>query len=121
MARTEFKSSQVKNGCIELQDLNTTKPGKAVITKVLQGTGIELVSTGADQGTGNVTINIATYHYTQPVAITTWTILHNLNKFPTIITIDDTGSEIVGDVQFIDLNSVAITFNPPTSGQAYLS
>ena len=121
MARTELKSSQVKDGSVELQDLNTTKTGKAVITKVLPGTGIELISTGADIGTGNVTIGLASYHYIQSVVIPVWTILHNLNKFPTIIAIDESGSEIVGDVQFIDLNSVSITFNPPTSGQAYLS
>lgn len=37
-------------------DLNISETGKALITNLVAGEGIELVSTGADVGTGEVTI-----------------------------------------------------------------
>jgi hypothetical protein len=41
-------------------NLDTTTVGSAVIVKAVQGTGISLSSTGADAGTGDVTINLGT-------------------------------------------------------------
>lgn len=58
MPKTELKSSQIKNGEVWREDLNTATTGKAVITKVIAGTAISLSSTGADSGTGDVTINV---------------------------------------------------------------
>jgi len=52
-----FTGNQVKDGTIKRIDLNTTETGQAVITRVLPGTGIIFESsTGADPGTGDVTI-----------------------------------------------------------------
>ena len=47
------------------------------------------------------------------------TINHNLNKFPSVTTVDTTGSHIIGDVQHIDANSFKITFNVPFSAKVY--
>jgi len=48
---------QIRDMSVCRVDLNTTTAGKAVITKVVQGTGITITSTGQDSGTGDVTIN----------------------------------------------------------------
>ena len=47
------------------------------------------------------------------------TINHNLNKFPSVTTVDTTGAHIIGDVQHINTNSFKITFNVPFSAKVY--
>lgn len=57
MARTQVRSEQLGNSEVKREDLNVTEVGQSVITRILAGTGITLSSTGADSGTGDVTIN----------------------------------------------------------------
>lgn len=57
MARTFIGGALVEDGSIERADLNTADTGKAVIRKVVAGTGIQISSTGADAGTGDVTVS----------------------------------------------------------------
>ena len=60
-----------------------------------------------------------TFVFTQAVPATDWVVNHNLNKFPSVTTVDTTGSHIIGDVQHIDANSFKITFNVPFSAKVY--
>lgn len=58
MARSLFNASlQIQAGTITRSLHNTTTAGSAVINKVIAGTNITFSSTGADAGTGDVTIN----------------------------------------------------------------
>lgn len=57
MGATQLKGKQVLDGSIQRVDLDVSTTGQAVITKIIQGTGISLSSTGVDAGTGDVTIN----------------------------------------------------------------
>ncbi|WP_337043871.1 hypothetical protein [Emticicia sp. 17c] len=67
MARTNVKGTQVSDGSITRDDLNTATAGKAVITRLAVGDGLSISSsTGADTGTGNVVIGAdMTYLNTQ--------------------------------------------------------
>lgn len=57
MARTNVKGTQVLDGSVGRADLNTTVSGSAVITKLIAGNGVAIsTSTGADSGTGDVTV-----------------------------------------------------------------
>lgn len=67
MARTQLKSLQIGDEAVERSDLNTTTPGSAVIRKIIAGTNVELISTGADSGTGDVTINVNLSGESNPV------------------------------------------------------
>lgn len=68
MARTRLKSLQINDntitsgqiidGAVTRSDLNTSTSGSAVIRKLVQGTGLSISSTGADSGTGDVTVNL---------------------------------------------------------------
>lgn len=58
MPRTEAKSLQIKDGQVKRQDLDTTTSGQAVVTKIVAGNNVTISSTGADAGTGDVTINV---------------------------------------------------------------
>jgi hypothetical protein len=57
MARTQLSATQILNRSLQEEDMDITTPGKAMITRVVAGTGITLSSTGIDPGTGVVTIN----------------------------------------------------------------
>ena len=54
-------------------------------------------------------------------AKSTWTITHNMNKFPSVYTVDTANSVVEGLVEYIDKNSLIVTFNFPFSGKAYLN
>jgi hypothetical protein len=56
--------------------------------------------------------------FTQISAATTWSINHNLGKYPSIEAMDSTKRIIQGDIQHIDLNNSQITFNSAVSGGA---
>jgi hypothetical protein len=57
MPQTLIRGKQVLDGSIQRADLDTTTVGQAVVAKLIQGTNINLSSTGADAGTGDVTIS----------------------------------------------------------------
>lgn len=56
MGRTQLTTREI--GSVQRNDFDTTTSGQAVITKAVAGTNISLSSTGADAGTGDVTISI---------------------------------------------------------------
>jgi hypothetical protein len=57
MATTNIRGAQILNNTVQRQDLDTSTVGQAVITKIVQGIGVSLSSTGADSGTGDVTVS----------------------------------------------------------------
>ena len=61
------------------------------------------------------------YVHTQSVAASVWTITHNLDKYPSVTVVDSGENVVVGDVQYIDRNSLTVAFNGAFSGKAYLN
>lgn len=59
--------------------------------------------------------------FNQAVASATWTVQHNLNKFPSCTMVLSTGQQGYGDVTFIDENNLTITFASAESGKAYIN
>jgi hypothetical protein len=58
MPQTVIRGTQVKDASIQRVDLDTVTVGQAVVTKLIQGSNVTLSSTGADSGTGDVTISV---------------------------------------------------------------
>lgn len=58
MPRTQVRSQQIEDGGVTRADINTATVGGAVITKIIQGAGMSNSSSGADAGTGDVTISV---------------------------------------------------------------
>lgn len=50
-----------------------------------------------------------------------WLIEHNLGKYPSVTVVDNDGNIFFGNVQYIDLNTVKITFKKAVTGKAYLN
>ncbi len=60
MPRTQIRTNNIEDAGVLRDDLNITTAGQSVIRKIVQGTGISISSTGADSGTGDVTVNLGT-------------------------------------------------------------
>lgn len=60
MARTQITGSLIENASVGRSDMNTTTSGEAVITKVLVNSPITISSTGANSGTGDITLGLST-------------------------------------------------------------
>ena len=61
------------------------------------------------------------YIHTQSSASATWTVTHNLNKFPSVTVVDSANNVVMGAVEMINLNSITITFTASFSGKAYIN
>jgi hypothetical protein len=60
-----------------------------------------------------------TYVHYQVLALASWTVHHNLGKKCSVTVVDSAGSTVIGNVDYIDLNEVLVTFSAPFSGEAY--
>ena len=61
------------------------------------------------------------FTFTQGTPATTWTITHNLGKFPSVSVVDSADTQVYGDVEYIDDNSLRVTFSAAFGGKAYLN
>ena len=50
-----------------------------------------------------------------------WKIPHRLGKYPSVTVVDSGGNKVVGDVKYIDINNLEISFVGGFSGIAYLN
>jgi hypothetical protein len=62
-----------------------------------------------------------TYVFTQISGAVTWTIAHNLAKFPSVTIVDSASNELVADVHHVDNNNLTITFANATAGRAFMN
>jgi hypothetical protein len=83
-----------------------------------------------DGSTKNLTVNALkgtpTYTHNQSAASATWTITHNLNKFPSVTVIDSGDSVVQGEILYNSANQLTLTFfaggvASAFSGKAYLN
>ena len=59
------------------------------------------------------------FHQAAPSA--TWTIGHNLRRYPSVTLVDSAGDEFTGDKRYVDENTIVVTLTAPVSGTAYLN
>lgn len=68
-----------------------------------------------------IIINDKTYIHNQVVASASWLVQHNLNKYPSVSIVDSGDNVVIGDIQYIDLNNILITFTSTFSGKVYFN
>lgn len=61
------------------------------------------------------------YVHDQQVASISWTVTHNMNKYPSVNIVDTANDEVTGDVKYNSLNQITISFTAAFSGKAYLN
>lgn len=57
----------------------------------------------------------------QGTPATEWNIEHNLGKKPSVVVYDSAGTEVIGDIKYIDDDNVRISFSAAFSGKATLN
>lgn len=62
-----------------------------------------------------------TYVHDQMVATNTWTITHNLNKYPSVTIMDLYGDVVIGDIHYLSTNQLQLIFTASFSGRAVLN
>ena len=50
-----------------------------------------------------------------------WVITHNLGHFPSVSVVDSAGTVVVGEINYIDQNTIIASFSGAFSGKAYLN
>ena len=136
----------VKNGHNTVE-VNSQKPRSSVTIGVPQTSVVEKIDQGPSgppnvlsigtvtTGTTAVTITgtapsqvlnfvipfTGSYAHTQSVSSATWTITHNLGYRPAVSVVDSGGNHVIGDVNYVSVNVLTISFSAPFGGSAYLS
>lgn len=59
--------------------------------------------------------------FTQSTPESTWSVIHNFGKIPSVTITDTSGNEVEGEITHIDLNSLTVTFSAPFAGFADLN
>jgi len=63
----------------------------------------------------------STFVFSQSVPSATWTVIHDLNKFPSVTVVNSHKEEVIGDLKYDTTNQLTLTFSAPFSGQAYIN
>jgi len=69
----------------------------------------------------NITLVSATTIFNQDTPATTWSVVHGLNKFPSVTVVDSSGNVVLGEIVYLGPFSLTITFESSFSGKAYLN
>lgn len=106
----------------------TIKPNATIISSVITGgRGKSAYEVWIDEGhTGSPEdflnwLKQDSFVYTELQPLTTWTIVHNLGKYPSVTIIDSADRMVIGEVHYIDANTVEVSFAAGFSGQAFLN
>lgn len=84
--------------------------------------GVKITSPEAFEGYAVVAANtIGEYVFEINNPQSEWVIEHNLGKYPSVTLVDNDGNIFYGNVQYIDLNTIKVTFKKDVSGKAYLN
>ena len=52
---------------------------------------------------------------------TSWTVTHNLGKFPSVSVVDTGGNWLLPDVHYVNTNQLTVSLASPTTGKAYMN
>ncbi len=63
----------------------------------------------------------STFVFSQGVPSAIWTVVHDLNKFPSVTVVNSHNEEVIGDLKYDKTNQLTLTFSAPFSGQAYIN
>lgn len=61
------------------------------------------------------------YTYVQTVPSDVWIVNHKLGKYPSVSIVDSANTALIGDIDYIDVNTCKLTFIGAFSGKAYFN
>jgi hypothetical protein len=116
--------TQPEKETLEVHDPGVAGPPNTLsIGTVTSGTTPEVTITGtAPSQTLNFVLPTGgIYTHNQMSSSSTWTINHNLGYFPSVTVVDNGNNVVIGDVSYISINQVSVSFSASFGGKAYLS
>ena len=60
----------------------------------------------------------SSFTFVQPTPDSVWTIPHNLGRYPSVVVVDSSGGEVEGEVRYVSINQIVLTFAGAFSGIA---
>ena len=126
VTKTNTVSTVDKNtgsNVLEIHDPGVAGPPNtlSVGTVTTGATAVTITGTAPSQVLNFVIPVTGNYAHTQSVSSATWTITHNLGYRPAVSVVDSGGNHVVGDVNYVSVNALTISFSAPFGGSAYLS
>ena len=108
---------------LEIHDPGVAGPPNALTvgTVAVGEIGVTITGTAPSQVLNFVLPITGNYTHNQSTASSTWTITHNLGYRPAVSVVDSGGNHVVGDVNYVSVNALTISFSAPFGGSAYLS
>jgi hypothetical protein len=82
---------------------------------------VRILSVAIQGPTGVSSVNDSHYVHTQIAAATTWNIVHNMNKRPSVMIVDSGDNVVIGEIQYLNANALEVSFSAPFGGKAYLN
>lgn len=61
------------------------------------------------------------FQHNQESVSSTWTVEHNLNKYPAVTVVDSGDNILYTEIEYIDKNTLEVRFEASTSGKAYMN
>ncbi len=61
------------------------------------------------------------YEHDQGMPSASWSIQHNLDKYPSCVAVSSNGTTVIGEVDFTDRNNLTLIFSSSFSGKAFLN
>jgi hypothetical protein len=107
-------SSAVTNVVYQCSSTSTCTCGNCAAISIIEPAPITLTNLSNP-------VQAVAYTYVQNSPASSWRIVHNLNFYPNITVVDSGGSQVEGEVNYLDPNSLVLTFTSAFSGHAYLS
>jgi hypothetical protein len=103
-------------------NMTPTSPstGDVVVTASLSATGTP-DNTKFLRGDNTWAEADKTFIFVQSVSSTDWTIQHNMDKFPSVVVVNNNNIVMYGDITYTDSNNLTINFSAGFSGKAYLN
>ena len=132
----EFLTYLVGNNILISEQNDINNFGHFTIDSYVQKTsGVYTLTITSLKGNGNFDVDkfydfavftlssqgVPTFVFTQGVPATTWSIQHNLGKFPSVSVVNNNNTIMYGNTTYTDNNNLTINFSAGFSGKAYLN
>ena len=122
LVNTTYTLTSTVDAINNIADIDLTdSDGAKTTVKLKGGQGITLTQPASNEITIASLNDDANFVFTQGIPSATWNITHNLDKFPSVSVADTANQLMYGDTEYINENSLTITFSAPFSGEAYLN
>lgn len=72
-------------------------------------------------GSGSGPGGAARYVHDQAIAADVWTVVHNLNCYPSATVVDSANEVVLVEIEYLDLNTLEVKLGSAHGGKAYIN